>query len=512
MLKDQFTGKTFWMLLIGIFGLHLLSFFVRATFVEPWVLLVIGLGTVFLAWKDLKWGLYIAFAELFVGGHGHLLHAEIADLPTISLRMTIFASVLLAWFGQVILKRKKIVWKQRRDLPWVFLALVVFVAAVQGLLFQSAGQAFDDANGYLFILYLLPVISLKWSGLMKRELLQTIGASATWMAGFTLLLSYLFTHLPGKLLAHLYTFVRDARLAEVTLQVLESGEYFYRIFMQSQFFLLIGIFLALAFLWAKKKRIHTSEYLLLAVLGAGAWLSLSRSFLIGFAAGILLLTFFAWKTKHTWRQWFGRGVTLAAALFAGVLIAAFTVIVPLPERPDLSDASFYQTSAETGREAGVSSRWALLDPMMDAIYERPVLGAGFGTEVTYTTDDPRIIEATGGEYTTYRFEWGYQDIWLKMGLLGLIAFLILFASYWMALKSSGRSQLWLAFGFAAGMVFLFAAHIFSPYLNHPIGIGYLLFMIPFLAWEKREGLMMLKDKKIALKTPKIAAPVVVAKH
>ena len=62
MLKDQFIGRTFWIVLIGIFGTHLLSFFIRGTFVEPWVLLAIGIGVLFLSWKDLKWGLFIAFA------------------------------------------------------------------------------------------------------------------------------------------------------------------------------------------------------------------------------------------------------------------------------------------------------------------------------------------------------------------------------------------------------------------------------------------------------------------
>ncbi len=512
MLKDQFIGRTFWIVLIGIFGTHLLSFFIRGTFVEPWVLLAIGIGVLFLSWKDLKWGLFIAFAELFTGGHGHLLHADLENLPVISLRMTVFAAVLLAWAVQVIVKRQKLHWVQWRDLPWAVLAFTVLVAASQGFLFQGPAQAFDDANGYLFVLYLLPVIAINWSGVMKRELLQVLGSAVAWMAGFTLLLSYLFTHLPGKLLAHLYTFVRDARLAEVTLQVLDSGAFFYRVFMQSQFYLLVGIFLALAFLWTKKKMIVWQEYILLSVLGAAAWISLSRSFLIGFAAGILLLTFFAWKTKESWRGWFGRGAGLALALFAGILIATFTVVVPLPERPDLTDASFYQTSADTGREAGVSSRWALLDPMMELIYDRPILGSGFGTEVTYTTDDPRIIEATGGEYTTYRFEWGYQDIWLKMGFLGLLAFALLFFAYWRALKNSGRGQLWLAFGFASGMVFLFVAHIFSPYLNHPIGIGYLIFMIPFLSWNKFVVLEHLKNKKMTLKTPKRSVSVAVSKN
>src|SRR5690606_26879171 len=50
--------------------------------------------------------------------------------------------------------------------------------------------------------------------------------------------------------------------------------------------------------------------------------------------------------------------------------------------------------------------------------KRPILGSGYGTTVTYETSDPRLLSTIGSSYTTYAFEWGYHDIWLKIGVVG----------------------------------------------------------------------------------------------
>jgi hypothetical protein len=38
----------------------------------------------------------------------------------------------------------------------------------------------------------------------------------------------------------------------------------------------------------------------------------------------------------------------------------------------------------------------------------------------------------------------------------------------------------------AGLITLYVTHVFSPYLNHPIGLGYLLFLLPFLPLPKEQ--------------------------
>ncbi|MFH1711940.1 MAG: hypothetical protein ABH846_01745, partial [Patescibacteria group bacterium] len=141
------------------------------------------------------------------------------------------------------------------------------------------------------------------------------------------------------------------------------------------------------------------------------------------------------------------------------------------------------------RELAISSRWQLLPEMMKSIAKSPIIGSGFGTEVTFISDDPRVRAINpSGEWTTYRFEWGYQDIWLKMGLLGLIAFgwyaVLIIQAIRFTMKKHGH--VWLTIGLGASVLALFVANVFTPFLNHPIGIITMLLIIPFLDFEGME--------------------------
>jgi O-antigen ligase len=103
----------------------------------------------------------------------------------------------------------------------------------------------------------------------------------------------------------------------------------------------------------------------------------------------------------------------------------------------------------------------------------PIEGSGFGATITYQSRDPRIVQATGGEYTTYAFEWGWLDLWYKLGLLGLVLVLaILFRlgyGFWRL-----RPQDWQTWAIIIGLVSLATVHFFTPYLNHPLGFGILI--------------------------------------
>jgi hypothetical protein len=139
-------------------------------------------------------------------------------------------------------------------------------------------------------------------------------------------------------------------------------------------------------------------------------------------------------------------------------------------------------------EAAVGSRWNLLKPLSIKIIQFPtiLIGSGFGSTVTYTSSDPRILaKDPTGQYTTYAFEWGYLDIWLKLGLIGLGVYLLLlwkiFLLGWDQIKNANwqmaddKSRLIL--GLLLGLLIIIVIHGFTPYLNHPLGIGYLLLCV-----------------------------------
>jgi O-antigen ligase len=67
------------------------------------------------------------------------------------------------------------------------------------------------------------------------------------------------------------------------------------------------------------------------------------------------------------------------------------------------------------------------------------------------------------------------EIWLKIGLLGLAAYFLFLGRLIAGARRLGAktgNNLW--FGASAGLIFLAITNVFTPYLNHPLGIGVLL--------------------------------------
>ncbi|MFH1187477.1 MAG: hypothetical protein V1688_01290, partial [bacterium] len=136
-------------------------------------------------------------------------------------------------------------------------------------------------------------------------------------------------------------------------------------------------------------------------------------------------------------------------------------------------------------DAATSSRWELLNALKPKIMEFPtfLVGSGFGSMVTYKSSDPRILAADpSGSYTTYAFEWGYLDICLKLGIIGLAVYLaLIFTLFFQGLDYLKKDN-WkiendesrLILGLLLGLIIVCVIHCFTPYLNHPLGIGYLL--------------------------------------
>lgn len=499
MLKKQFFGKAFSYALVSFFAIYAVSIVASIVpAVTPVFLIGIIFSVSYIAWKDMRIALGIALGELIVGGHGHLLDMSIFGF-SLSLRIAIFLAIIGTWFVLFALKKQSFHRFQQRDMSWMFLGAMLVLATLVGLMQNSWGDVIDDANSYFFILYALPVFTLHFHAAERRSILQILAAGAVFVSVMTLLSSYLFTHASGDFLHPIYTYLRDHRIAEITLQTAIDGQgniqdkigytlfgddrYWYRIFMQSQIFVYVFalfIFSMLGIMWRRQKQPILAILLFIISLST-LLLSGSRSFLLGAVMVLPIMTvFFLFTGKQPVITGLRRGIEIGISFAFSLLVVWATVTFPLPAQPQMNEALFYQTSSETGRDAAVSSRWALLQPAMQEIWSSPIIGSGFGALVTYTSDDPRIrAQFDGGVYTTYRFEWGYQDIWLKMGIFGLIAYMwigyaTLRALYDMYKKGSHK---WIAVGCIGSVVMVFAVHTVSPYLNHPIGLGILL-----LAW------------------------------
>ena len=128
--------------------------------------------------------------------------------------------------------------------------------------------------------------------------------------------------------------------------------------------------------------------------------------------------------------------------------------------------------------------------MWETIAEQPFIGHGFGKEIVFQTDDPRVREQyASGLRRTHAFEWGWLELMVKMGIMSWVGFAALFVASIFGLKGYLRTEKsWLGFAFLSALVMLYATHIFSPYLNHPIGLGFLLFIVPLIKIGKQKAI------------------------
>ena len=480
----------------GLLALHAVAWLTQHTAWSAIPFAIIVIGVLIVTKRSLVWGLALAMLEIFIGGHGHLIDVTLGG-TTLGIRQGIFLAVMLGTLYHIVVKHVRPRFIAERDLPFVFLAGAIVLGTISGFARNSLGAAFDDMNGYATFAYLLPLAMITWTQEVKRVLLWTFALGATWVAASSLLLLFLFTHLPVEGIWALYGFVRDARLAEVTIlsnpawlvNLFPNGAWFFRVFEQGQFtvmmftLVLIAAVVFVAKEWKVRKMLLLPLALMIAVDVSGQ----SRSFWLGLVAAVgVMAVVILWK-RTSFKEILQVKATGAIALCIALLSLWMLIVLPIPPRPDLSNSPYYKGSDDDTRELAVSSRWNLLGPMMEKIAENPLWGSGFGTTVTFISDDPRLRAINGtGEWTTYRFEWGFQDIWLKMGVPGLLAFgfylfTILRAGY-RAVVEREETQ-WLSISLACGVIALYVAHVFSPYLNHPIGLGFMIFVLPFFVWR-----------------------------
>lgn len=455
-------------------------------------LAVLALALV-LSLQDLRYGVGIMVAELITGSHGYLLSFQHEGL-SVSLRIGLFLVVLAVSLVKAAKERHLAVRHTRVFWPLVALAVVIIYAAIRGAMVGNGfANVFFDANAFFYFGAAIPFFQAvrtkgDWALIMK------VAVAALLASAFkVLLLTYMFSHEIRfwYIIGETYRWVRDTRIGEITAM----SDTFFRIFFQSQIYTAMAFCILIAvstyrdasepFKVRFKGKKWWAVFGFFTVLVASTLMSLSRSNWLGLAvAAVVFLASLFWliakPAKHLWYAF----STVLLSGIASILLIATLVIFPFPPASGGFSGSLFSKRALTFTdEAGASSRWNLLPPLMDAILAHPILGQGFGKQVTYKTLDPRLLaDNPTGEYTTFIFEWGYHDLWLKLGLLGFIAYgwllLSLLAAAYHYLKNhryvAMNDDAAFVWGATLGLIALLVTHTFSPYINHPLGIGYLL--------------------------------------
>lgn len=476
-----FHRRLFWRSLVVIVGIELLSF--GGYFYGPVGAVTVGLlavVTVLLTFRRPEYGMAILFAELIIGSKGYLFSLTVGD-ATLSARMMLFGAVIAGWIFHLCwhARSRLVITMRHSPLRWWYVLLGCFV--VFGVIHALANgtarsSVFGDANAWLFFLA-LPVL---YDALQKKEQIYRFFSMCTAALAAQLVKVFAIFYLMGHrgfgedTLTVVYRWVRSTGVGELTQ--LDS---LYRIFFQSHIYMVFLFFILLS-LVARYRR--WPLYLFFTATIASLMLSFSRSFWLG--TGMMAVLFFGGvladirKRPHAAVRF---SVTIMGSV-VGALFFLFAIsAIPFPSREGVFSIDLLSERVEDiQNEAAAASRWNLLPVIFSEIQKNSFMGYGFGKTLTYTSKDPRILLANEtGEYTTYAFEWGYLDLWLKLGLFGLLSYLLLLAAVFVrganTLRTLYQRGAWFDAVLLRGMLFGFGAlliiHFFTPYLNHPLGIG-----------------------------------------
>jgi len=462
------------------------------------VLFFLIIITVFvLSLKKLELGVAVLLAELVLGSKGYLFSLEIGE-TTISIRLALFLVVFLAYL--IWMTREKHIaffdwplWK-----PYMATISIILLGVCIGYLSKNPlSNIFFDGNGYLYIGLVGPATQAIKKRAHSEMLLAVLFAASAAVIIKTLFLTAIFPQLAllEFTLPSIYRWIRDTGVGEITL--LDTG--FYRIFFQSHIYIVFVFFLLTPFIalstqnarqWLKQQE-GRLILLLLALTVLIAIISSSRSFWAGSVATIgLFALWLLTKEKIGLKK---------LALLAGGVVCIFCIDyvillgiinIPLPGHNAIGSGSLVSSrTSDLLHEPAVASRWSLVKPLATKASEYPILGSGLGSTVTYTSSDPRVLEESpDGTYTTFSFEWGYLDLLLKFGLLGFGVFMWLLYAYlhlgYNKLKHQVSEQRAETIGIVLTIIFLAGTHMFTPYLNHPLGLGWLVIAGVMLTTQK----------------------------
>ncbi|MBI4250568.1 glycosyltransferase [Candidatus Uhrbacteria bacterium] len=469
---------------------------------------IISVSATILALWRLDVGAGILIAELIIGSKGYLFSIDSWDWR-FPIRMALFSAVLLAWGIHFIrdtvvsIRAKKMFsWPSiiRSRFRWwhVALAAVIIYGFVTGTILGNPVKIIiSDGNAWIFFLVAVSLYDAFQSRSSLQVLTALIAAALTAQTVKVFLTFYIMGHqgFTEVILTPWYHWIRNTGVGEITA----LPSMMTRVFFQSQIFALAGFVCLAAFALVyfirqcdeRKETMHTalmrgftvhrSLLVFAGVLAASLIVSFSRSIWVaGIATGIAMIGW-AIVNRVSRKALTGFFITLFASAAFGLLLLVIISSIPFPTTSGIFDfRSVQERVSDVDEEAAAASRWQLLPVLLTEIRHNPLSGYGFGKTVTYESSDPRVAQqGVSARYTTFAFEWGYLDIWIKLGFAGIavyVAFLLTIIWYGLSLshRLKAQKQFWesaLSLGVSMGLFALAVTHIFTPYLNHPLGIG-----------------------------------------
>jgi len=517
-------------------GIYLLSFlgyvFPILNNIIFWLIFFITLA---LSLKKIEYGTFILLTELFIGVKGYLFSFNIGGF-VLSLRIALFVLIFFIWFFRK--KKDKFKFIKTKFFPsFAFLTTLILLGITIALITgNSIRNIFFDVNGYFyfalaFIIFDTLIDKEKIKKIFKIFIAASFAISIISLfigLEFTLFhqdarpdkagsLSYEFAEEEEQMqeaedISHgitakselesneilrnirgvwIFRWTKDTGIGEITY----IGRGVFRYFTPAQIYSLFTTIILLFYILKQKfsfKLIRENGWLITIIASSSLALLIgfSRSLWIGGLASFIFLLFFL-----PWKKSFKIILSSLGLLFIFIIISG-TLITPVYDVM----ADRINSIINPSEQSSAISRINLITPVLEKIKQNPILGSGFGTVIQYKS----VVPGHAGLLKVFAFEWSYLDTITEIGILGLTAYLWFIWRIFKSgfnLNSKFKSELqerefqykYLIISLLATLFGLVVINVTTPYLNHPLGIGYLLIIgTVFVSFENLNNISLVK--------------------
>jgi len=421
-----------------------------------------------LTFYRLEYGILFLLFEFLAGHEGHCFSGV-----GISLRLALFLVVMAIWLVRKIsssdfkkLRFKKIISLPSTPISFAFLAflLIVLFSLVHGCWQNNYFLARGDFVNYAYLFLIFPLSEVIAKAFFQKRGQQIIEAGVIGISFLTIIILFLFSSNLVSVHDQFYWWWRQTVFGKATL----AGNNFFRIVSSVHLLILPLFLLFLSFLiqpQTRKKKFFFLAFLSSLVLV----INFSRAYFLGILFGLLFIL-----AGVKFKKWL-----LFSLLVVFVLVFEFGLInFFINQNPNVGYFQERMKSITTPeQELSAQTRLNILPSLVDKIKVNPFFGSGLGSTVSY------LNPLTQKKDLTFHVDWGYLEIWLENGFLGLVLysfllFLVLFQGRKLFLRApqNSFSQRFLL-GLSSGLIALMVATLTGPYLFHALGILYLVSVI-----------------------------------
>jgi len=398
----------------------------------------------------------IIIIELVLGGSGRLI--AFGSLLTIRYILFLFA---LAYFAASFVKNKFTLKRKAFYIDIILFFFMFFVSLASGIYRgYDLGNILRTSQGYLYLLIYFP-FSIMINNTEKSKKMHTLFANCTVvLAIISIAIFVIFKLNPSS-----YSIITP---------ILNRFNYGYiamrgglpAVFLKTSPYMAIGFIIFLfQFINIKDKRNITNLIKLLLLL-IGCIATMSMGIWIAVFVGVFLVIVLS-EGKYK------RAAIISIAFISVIIMVLFLGYISesLGNRLSTSDSSYIV-------------KFNQLLTLIDYWAKHPLLGNGFGVEVTFTSEL--------GTREMINFELFWVQILVNMGILGFLLYsnIIVKALYYSirTWKDIPKNDMVLIKSLGVGLIALCIVSSVNPFLNNPIGIGYLILVLSTISVYTKENL------------------------